>query len=267
MIDPAPLPGPLAALRRRLVGHALPTAIHDIASLRLFVQSHVFSVLDFMSLLKSLQLELTGCRVPWTPAGDPEAARLVLEIVLCEEADELADGRFASHYESYLEAMEEAGADTAPVRAFARDLEAGIDPLEATNRPEIPAESAAFLRTTFALLREPLHARAAAFLHGREDVLPALFLPIVRRLAERGLPCTTLRAYLERHVEVDSGDHAPRARALIRRLCAGQRAREVEATDAARRALEARLALWDGIRARIADGARSSAPLYAAPGG
>ena len=69
-----------------------------------------------MSLLKSLQRELTCVSVPWTPSVDPESARLILSIVLDEEADVRADGRIQSHFAWYLEAMDEIGADTAPAR-------------------------------------------------------------------------------------------------------------------------------------------------------
>jgi len=53
-----------------------------------------------MSLLKRLQQDMTCTRVPWLPADDPKAARLINDIVIGEETDVDPDGLFVSHLES-----------------------------------------------------------------------------------------------------------------------------------------------------------------------
>jgi len=225
------------------------TAIRSAAALRLFTEHHVVCVLDFMALLKSLQRDLACLTVPWVPSADPEGARLIQRIVLDEETDVRADGRVQSHFAWYLEAMEELGADVGPARGLVRALEGGA-PFDAALRDSaLPAPAVAFGRATAALLERPLHERAAAFFHGREEILPELFLALLERLAREGLPCATLRAYLERHVEVDGGDHGPLGARLLARLIGGDPERERGAAAAAQRALEARLALWDAIAA------------------
>jgi hypothetical protein len=96
-------------------------------------------------------------------------------------------------------------------------------------------------------------------LHGA--LVPRLFLPLVRSLAGRGLPCAALLAYLERHTEVDAGEHAPFAVSLLERLCAGDALRR---RQAARDALTERRALWDAVLVALGESptvAEATAPV------
>ncbi len=244
------LPQPTAVLamaRARLRGHRLYRAICTPEALRIFAEHHVVCVLDFMSLLKSLQRELTCVGVPWTPTSDPESARLIQQIVLDEETDVRADGRFQSHFAWYLEAMEEIGANTRPVRELVGALAAGATLQQALRSSALPPAAQTFGEITAALLARPLHVRAAVFFHGREEVIPDMFLAIVERLEHGGLRCPSLRAYLERHVDVDRGEHGPLAEQMLVRLYAGDEARRAEAEESALASLDARERLWDAI--------------------
>src|ERR1700704_395761 len=109
------------AIRRQIEGHALYREITTVMDLRLFMQVHIFAVWDFMSLLKALQQCLTSVSVPWVPSPYRNACRLINEIVLEEESDTYGDGH-RSHFEVYLEAMREAGADTGPVNRLTGKL-------------------------------------------------------------------------------------------------------------------------------------------------
>ena len=239
----------IAPLQSRLAEHPLYASIQSLDALHLFMQSHVYAVWDFMSLLKSLQRSLTCVDVPWRPTADAASRRLINEIVLGEESD-LYEGQPLSHFELYLRAMEICGAEVAPMHTLLAVLAAGstVDAALAS----APAEAAAFVRSTFAFLSsgEP-HRIAAAFTFGREDLIPDMFAAFVRRLDE-SMPgrVTPFRYYLERHIEMDGEEHGPMALEMMRQLCPTPQHWE-EAQDAAIEALTARLALWDGIHARI----------------
>ena len=209
------------------------------------MQSHVFAVWDFMSLLKALQTSLTCTTAPWLPTPFPASRRFINEIVLGEESD-LYEGRAISHFELYLEAMQQAGADTAPIRALLATITRN------TCNPttiDAPAAARAFVASTFRTIHSGnLAAMAAAFTFGREDVIPDIFRNLVRDLnAQHNGELNKFVWYLERHIEVDGEDHGPLSLRMVADLCGNDDALWQQATQAAASAIEARLALWDGI--------------------
>ncbi len=237
----------LAPLRTRLAAHPLYASIRTPAHLRLFMESHVYAVWDFMSLLKALQRALTSVEVPWVPSPLPASRRFVNEIVLGEESDEY-EGRPASHFELYLEAMARAGADTRPMSAVLQHARLGKLVLEG-----VPAAARAFVETTFRVIREgSIAAQAASFTFGREDAIPSMFRSMVRDLnREMDGDLAQFVWYLERHIEVDGDEHGPLSLRMVSDLCGDDPNLWEEAAQAAEEALTARLALWDGIFAQI----------------
>jgi len=237
----------IAPLRARLAAHPLYASIRSAEQLRTFMESHVFAVWDFMSLLKALQSQLTCVEVPWRPTRWPESRRFINEIVLGEESD-VFEGRAISHFELYLEAMRESGADLEPIsRLLAQfSIGSGKFDLEACSAPN-PAQR--FVGSTFALIQTGrIHAIAAAFTFGREDVIPEMFRGLVRDLnAQLDGQFAKFQWYLERHIEIDGEDHGPLALRMVADLCGDNESLWEEAALAAETALETRLALWDGI--------------------
>ncbi len=246
----------IAPLRATLAAHPLYTSIRTEPQLRLFLQSHVFAVWDFMSLLKALQSRLTCVTTPWLPTPYPASRRFINEIVLGEESDEypVSDGSAVplSHFEIYLHAMRQAGASTQAIETLTASL-ATTPILEAIAQADIPAGPRAFLTTTFTLIAEgKLHALAAAFTFGREDLIPDMFTALVRDLsAQNAGNLDTFLWYLERHIEVDGEDHGPLSLRMVADLCGTDEHKWHEAAEAAAQALEARIALWDAILAEI----------------
>ena len=68
------------------------------------------------------------------------------------------------------------------------------------------------MRFTFKTIQEnKLHTIAAVFTYGREDLVPDMFIAMVKNLRNEGLPLSHLIYYLDRHIEVDGDEHGPMA--------------------------------------------------------
>ncbi|OGH01745.1 MAG: heme oxygenase [Candidatus Lambdaproteobacteria bacterium RIFOXYD1_FULL_56_27] len=242
----------ISPLRQQLKEHPVYRAIKTRAQLQLFMERHIYSVWDFMSLVKTIQGVIAPHGSPWSPGKNPLIQRFINEIVLEEETDQLPDGKgYLSHYEMYLNAMEEVGASTVTVRSFARM--AKIKGFEVALREvEVPSASRGFMRTTFSFIQSGKpHQVAAAFALGREHIIPTMFRSL---LAE--MNCTQAEApffhyYLERHIKLDQDHHGPLSLATCLELCKEDQRYLKEAEEAAVQAITARIKFWDGVLADL----------------
>lgn len=255
LTPPPTLTTALTSTKTTLATHPIYTRIRSLPDLRLFTLHHVAAVWDFMSLLKSLQQDLAPARTPWLPPADPAAARLINEIVVDEESDALPyrEGH-GSHFVWYRDAMAEMGADVGRVDDWLRRMQMGELPMAAMAGAKMPEAAREFVATTLSFLGEPLAVRAAVFLHGREELIPRMFGPMVASLTAQGLPCSRFLSYLTRHIEVDGGAHGRHAAALLERLCNASPELRERGERAALRALAARRMLWDAIVVAVAQG-------------
>ncbi len=236
--------------RERVVTHPLYASLDTHEAIVTFMEHHVFAVWDFMSLLKSLQRRLTCVTVPWIPTGPTGSRRLINDIVMVEESDELGDG-FISHFELYVNGMKQAGARTAPIEALVDLLRDGAPVVEALERAGVPQPSVDFAATTWSIIdTKPVHCQAAAFAFGREDLIPDMFTQVVA-VNEHSRRLGTFVDYLERHIEVDGEQHTPMAMQMLADLCGDDEAKWQECADTVNTALAARATLWDDILAAV----------------
>src|ERR1700733_2296227 len=226
-------------VRREVVSHPLYHRLDSMGAVVTFMEHHAFAVWDFMSLLKTLQRNLTCVQVPWVPSGPTTSRRLINDIVLVEESDELGDG-FISHFELYLDGMRQAGASTGPIDTFIDLLRDGRAVLPSLKEAGVPEPAADFVTTTWDFIDHgSLHCQAAAFAFGREDLIPDMFDQVAALDNEHG-GLSVFVDYLRRHIQVDSEEHTPMAREMLADLCRDDRSRWAECEETITTALQAR---------------------------
>ena len=240
------------SLREQLVNHRLYNTIKTHENLQIFMEHHVFAVWDFMSLLKSLQQKLTCVTTPWMPVGEAATRFLINEIVTGEESDVDQEGNRCSHFELYLAAMQQLGANVAVVENFLYLLKSGNSIKEALSIAKVPDIVSEFVQHTFSVIEQEEHIQAAVFTFGREDLIPGMFISFVKELHEQ-VPgrIDILKYYLERHIEVDGDHHSHLAYDMTNSLCRNDNKKWEQATSAVIAALEQRIKLWDAIAERI----------------
>jgi Protein of unknown function (DUF3050) len=237
--------------RRQLIRHPLYRNLDSLDAVVMFMEHHVFAVWDFMSLLKTLQRRLTCVEVPWVPTGLRGSRRLINDIVLVEESDELGSG-FISHFELYVDGMRQAGADTTAIEAFVGMLRHGNPVLPALKEARAPEHAIEFVTTTWEFIEQaPAHCQAAAFAFGREDLIPDMFDQVAALNQELGDRLSTFVDYLRRHIQVDSEEHTPMAMQMLADLCGEDTSRWLECEETINIAFAARKKFWDGILAQI----------------
>ncbi len=237
----------LEPVRARLASHEMYGRLNTVADVRVFMEHHIFAVWDFMSLLKALQRHLTCTDPMWRPTESAHARRLINQMVLEEESDEI-EGEPTSHLEFYRRAMAQSGADTSQLDDLFMLIGEGIDLETALRDCGAPDSARAFVRQTFAFIESNKpHVVAAAFTFGREEAIPNMFRPIIDAIPDRGDALHVFEQYLDRHIHLDEGEHAPMAIAMLADLCGDDPQKWAEAADAAVRALEARVEFWTAI--------------------
>lgn len=242
--------------KQQLLQHSLYEKVKTIEDLHCFLENHVYAVWDFMSLLKALQNKLTCTTTPWLPVGNPQTRYLINEIVVAEETDLALDGTRQSHFEMYLDAMEQCGANTNAVLTFLENVKATQNISVSIKQSDLHPNVKAFLDFTFRVIEEGKpHQIAAAFTFGREDLIPIMFTEILRSF-QTNFPETNLSKliyYFERHIELDADEHGPMAMQMITELCGESEQKWKEVKEVSVWALEKRIELWNAIEEQLVE--------------
>jgi hypothetical protein len=229
----------ITRLQNELTHHPVYSTLNDLKSLRRFMNYHVFAVWDFMSLLKSLQREITCTTVPWKPSKYPaEMVRLINQIVVGEESDLDQNGKAISHFDLYLKSMEEVGASTSEIRDFLSHMDLKHTPIgvrEFVSHNIEVAQNGHVVEV------------AASFFFGREKLIPGMFTTIVDVLNKEKVEAPTLVYYLKRHIEIDGDEHGPLALKCLEYLTGDSAELKKLAISSGLKALELRRRLWDNV--------------------
>ena len=241
----------ITSLREELKSHRLYQQLQTVEDIKIFTKDHVFAVWDFMSLLKTLQRELTCVSVPWVPRKKGKLTQFINEITLAEESDVDLSGESKSHFEIYLDAMRHMGSDTHKIEVFLSKIHQNSSIEEALDFAEVPEAVKNFVKVTFkTIYSNDAHKVAAAFTFGREDLIPDMFIEIIHQTHEQE-SFKDFLYYLNRHVELDGDSHGPLSLDMIVELCGDDQQKWSEVLVTAKEALEVRISLWDYIADNI----------------
>ncbi len=242
-------------LLQELDTHPIYTSVRSPQDLCIFMSHHVYAVWDYMSLVKYLQNRIAPVRFPWMPEGEPALRHFINQLVLREESDQ-STGRhgepiYRSHFELYLDAMREVGANADIPHEFLSKVRTdGIE--QALESDLLPEPSRRFSQTTFCIIDEDRpHLAAAALALGRERIIPSMFQSFLRNMAIDAGQAPLFHLYLQRHIHLDETLHTGLPLRLLEVLCADDPARLEQAEAAAEESICARLRFWDGIHEAI----------------
>jgi hypothetical protein len=198
-----------------------------------------------MSLLKTLQHATVPTGNLWLPTEGTRSdiARLINEIVLCEETDISPDGNSSiSHFDLYLQAMLEVNADIVPIREYLKKVSSTGLTLG------LPDVVESFVETTFKAIRSGPHCAAASFCYGRETVIPSMFKRILNQINISETEAPKFYDWLNRHIQVDSEDHGPASLDLVNILCDNDPVLFAEANEAGHKSIDDKIEFWDSVQ-------------------
>lgn len=229
----------------QLYKHSIYHKLNDQTSIQKFMEIHGIAVWDFMNILSILRRKVVCTSLPWEPPKYPLLARFINQIFVAEETDQVENFQSISHFELYLKAMEELGADTKKVKDFihlmSSDEGASIEDMQ-----QIPLALIEFIQFGFDLIDYEIWEVVAAFLYGREKIIPIMFQKFLDTLNQSEKEeYKYFKLYLERHIELDGDEHGPMAEQMLKNVCGNDPQKWFLSAQMAKQAIQMRIKFWD----------------------
>ncbi len=238
---------PLAAAVNQ---HPVFTEINSISRLCRFAEIHVYAVWDFMCLLKALQRRLSSPELLWTPPLNHLGCHLVNALLAEEESDVFNEKQYLSHFELYLRAMQECGADIGSISTFITHIRQQRSLHIAFSSSDVPLPAQHFVADTFAIIAKNSHHMAASLAFAREHITSGMFSNLLNHLNTTDQhSLNSFIQYFQRHIELDGGKHGHQSQLLVADLCGDDENKWREAAETAIFSLQSRLRLLDEIHA------------------
>lgn len=238
----------LTPLYKSLREHNLYDTLNNLNDIKLFMENHVFAVWDFMSLIKSLEQNLKKNQIPWTINKNNDLLKSISTIIASEEYDEDENGICKSHFEIYLEAMEQTGANTSKILKLINNTTDVYSVSKILDELDVSEEVSQFVNYTFFVInsKKP-HLIASLFAFGRESIIPEIFIELVKSISTEDPKINKFLYYLKRHIELDSDEHSQLAFKIVSSLIGQDKVKLKESIMVAKNALLLRIKLWDSI--------------------
>ena len=148
--------------------------------------------------------------------------------------------------------MKQIGADDSQIVKFIENIKAGQSVQKSLEEIEIDSAVKDFVKFTFDTIDSgKSHCIAAAFTFGREDVIPDMFIEILKKADAENEHYNKLRYYLDRHIELDGDEHGPLSLKMVKEICGDDSSKCKDVVEVSRQALKYRILLWDGIERSI----------------
>lgn len=277
----------ISGIQTRLLSHSMYSHLTDMDSLKILMSSHVFQVWDFMFLVKKMQHILqNNNKMPWIPPNNNQLTRFIQEIVLCEETDsfskltEITGKDSMSHLEMYLLGMENVGLETNSIKYMINEIQnyqsnanSNVDysynldfdticGIIRKNRSSLVVnECLDMFEWNLKLSMESdinnLHLISAAFIFGRENIIPPMFEQVIKFIPHTK-ETQVFWLYLERHIEVDGGSdthdeesHQELGSKLIKLLCNYDKNKWNQCLEIGVESLTRRYKVWDQVLEKI----------------